>query len=465
MIDRRRLFPAVGAAGLAAALPLAARAETPALAPDAVAALDALRAGRDSAGGVLVAVRGGRTAGVYAWGKASLPFDVPVTARTLFHLGSNGKFMTSVAVAQLAEAGALGFDDPIGRHMADLPPAIGAVSISHLLHQTSGLVDYGNLLEDWDRPQTREIVLAALRDQPVLFQPGESWSYSNTNYLLLGWLIETLSGQSYAEYVQARLFTPAGTPTARADAAQQIVPGRAEPYEFQDGAFRHAVRMEDAVSRAADGGLLFSALDAAPWRSALDRNRLVSPATKRRLLMPAKLNSGRLAPYGCGVFLERARGQVVLRHGGGVPGFISDWVTWAEADLSVLAMTNSAARSGPSLTEMIFAMAESIQPGVTWRDQPPIGDGSDRRGRILRGLLERPAGAPAPDGLLAPELMLRPADRLRRMSAPFTLALLERWPAGERPEQGELERYRTVSEGRVRELVVGWTEDDRLYWL
>lgn len=463
MIDRRHLFAAT--AGLGLGLTSRALAQTPPPGPDAVAALDAARAGKDSAGGVLVAVRGGRAIAVYPWGRASLPFDVPVTDRTLFHLGSNAKFMTSVAVAQLVEAGALGFDDPIGRRLPDLPPSMAGVSVSQLLHHTSGLMDYPGVLPDWDRPQTREIVLAAMKDQPVLFQPGESWSYSNTNYLLLGWLIETLSGQSYADYIQARVFAPAGAPTARADASQQVIPHRAEPYEFQDGAFRHAVRMEDGVSRAADGGLLFSALDAAPWRAALDRDRLVSAATMRRLLAPAAQNTGRLAPYGCGVFLEQTRGAAVRRHTGGVPGFISNWITWPEADLSILALTNSMAPTGPALTDMILTLAEALQPGVSWRGLTPVGDGSDRRSRALRSLLERAAGAPAPDGVLAPELALRPAAALRRVSGLTGLAPLEAWPVGESPDQGEMVRYRVSTPGGDRDLVVGWTPDDRLYWM
>jgi D-alanyl-D-alanine carboxypeptidase len=464
MIDRRHLF-AVAATTAGLGLTSRALAQTPPPGPDAAAALDALRAGKDSAGGVLVAVRGGRAVAVYPWGRASLSFDVPVTDRTLFHLGSNAKFMTSVAVAQLVEAGALGFDDPVGEHLPELPPAMAGVSVSHLLHHTSGLIDYPEVLPDWDRPQSREIVLAAMEDQPVLFRPGESWSYSNTNYLLLGWLIETLSGQTYADYIQQRVFTAAGAPTARADAAQQVVPWRAEPYEVHEGAFRHAVRMEDGVSRAADGGLLFSALDAAPWRTALDRDRLVSGVTMRRLLAPAPLNTGRLAPYGCGVFLEQTRGAAVRRHTGGVPGFISNWITWPGADLSILGLTNSMAPNGPSLTDMIMTLAETLQPGVSWRDLEPLGDGSDPRGRALRSLLERPEGAPAPDGLLAPELALRHADGLRRAPGLTALEPLERWTVANGPEQGEMERYRLSGPFGVRDLTVGWTPDDRLYWL
>lgn len=465
MIHRRHLFAATAAASAGLGLTSRAPAQTPPPASDAVAALDALRAGKDSAGGVLAAVRGGRAVAVYTWGMASLPFDVPVTDRTLFHLGSNAKFMTSVAVAQLAEAGALGFDDLIGTHVADLPPAMAGVSISQLLHHTSGLRDYVEILPDWDRPQTREIVIAAMKDQPVLFQPGESWSYSNTNYLLLGWLIETVSGRSYAEYIQARVFTPAGLPSARADAAQQVVRHRAEPYKFEDGAPRHAVRMEDAVSRAPDGGLLFSALDAAPWRTALDGDRLVSAASMRRLLAPAPLTTGRLAPYGCGVFLEQTRGAPVRRHTGVVPGFISNWIAWPEADLSILALTNSHSQNGPDLTEMVVTLAESLQPGVSWTGLPPTGDGADRRTQALRSLLQRPEGDSAPDGLLAPELAVRPASSIARVPDLTELVPLEQWVVGEGPGHGVMVRYRITLPAHTHYPVVGWTPDDRIYWL
>lgn len=440
-------------------------AEVPAAGPGAVAALDALRAGKESAGGLLVAVRGGRAVAVYPWGQASLPFGVPVSERTLFHLGSNGKFMTTVAVAQLVEAGAVAFDDPIGEHVANLPPAMAGIALSHLLHHTSGIPDYTEFFPDWDRPQTREIVLGAMQDKPLQFQPGEGWSYSNSNYLLLGWLIESVTGQKYADYVQRRLFEPGNLPTARADAAQQIVPLRAEPYEFEDGTPRHAVRMEDGVSRAPDGGLLFSALDAAPWRVALDGHRLVSAATMQRLLAPGRLSTGRAAPYGCGVFLEQTRGAPVRRHTGGVPGFISNWITWPASDLSILAMTNSASRNGPPLTDMVLTLAEAIQPGVSWAGLDPMGDGSDRRSRLLRALIERAEGAPAPDGLLAPEMAWRPDASLARVSGLTSLAPLEQWPAGDDPGQGELVRYRVTLASGVRYLVVGWTADDHIYWM
>jgi len=460
MIDRRGLFGAGFGAGTLA-FASRAMAETPPP-PATMRALDALRQGKSTVGGVLVAARGGRTAAIYAWGEASVPFQVPVTERTLFHLGSNAKEMTAIAVLQLVEAGKAALEDPIGRHVRGLPDAIARATVAQLLHQTSGVVEYGDLLPDWDRPQTRDVVLGVLKDKPPVFEPGARWAYSNTNYLLLGWLLEDVTGLSYAELVRQRLFEPAGLPTARADAAQRIVPNRAEPYEVTAEGVRHAVRMEDGVSRAADGGLLFSALDVAPWRAALDRNRLVSAATMARANSPGMLNSGRLAPYGHGVFLQRTRGQRLFSHSGGVPGFISNRMTWPDADLSILCMVNSASRTGVSLDSMVLTLAEGLQPGITWQGLEPRP--ADARTRALTALLTRPEGEEAPAGLLAEEFAGSSPAALRRVRPGTTLAPLESWLVGDSPRQGEMTRYRVTRDDGVRDLVVGWTPDDRIYW-
>ena len=464
MIDRRSVFGLMGAGAVGLSGAGAARASPPPR--DVVAALDELRAGTSTVGGAIVAVRDGRPISTYMWGKASLPFDVPVTDRTLFHIGSNAKLMTAVAVLQLATAAGISLDDPIGAHLPGLPAIMAAAPISSLLHHTSGLPDYSEVFPDWDRPQTREIVSAAFQDKALAFPTGAAWSYSNTNYLILGWLIEHLSGQSYGDYVRTRLFEPAGMPTARVDAAQQVVQNRAEPYEIgEDGAIRHAVRMEDGVSRAADGGLLLSVQDAGPWRAALDRNRLISAEDMARVLTPAPLSSGRLAAYGFAVFLDQTRGAPLLRHSGGVPGFGSYWMTWPEADLSILAMMNSMGGKGAPMERMALTLAESIEPGVTWLEQEPMGDGSDARTQALRGLLQRPEGAPPASGLLASEQAHRDGVQLPRAPTLQDIRPLERWFIGDGPKQGEMVRYRVWLPTRTAELLVGWTDEDQIYWI
>ena len=114
---------------------------------------------------------------------------------------------------------------------------------------------------------------------------------------------------------------PAALPSARVDSAGDVIPDRAEPYEYADGRFVHAVQLERSVSAAADGGVLFSARDIAPWSAALAGERLVSRTLMAQATTGALLTTGRQVPYGFGWFVERTAGHPMQRHAGRVPGF------------------------------------------------------------------------------------------------------------------------------------------------
>lgn len=433
--------------------------QTPTVPPAARAALDAIIANTTSAGGFVAAARGGRMIAFYDWGFASLPFQQPVTPQTLFHIASCGKQFTALAVQQLAEAGKIKLDDRLGAHVKNLPASWAAVSLTHLLHQTSGLPDYLEVLDEWDRPQSRTKVVEGMKDKPVLFQPGESWSYSNTNYLVLGWLIEDVSEISYAEYLNRFLFKPAGLPRARPDAGETPILGRAEPYEFEDGAFRHAPRMESSVSQAADGGVLFSASDLAPWRVAIDRGQLISAAGKSAAESPGLLTTGRFAPYGFGHFLDRMHGKEVLHHSGGAPGFVSFWISFPDSGLSVLAAMNTWAKTLPPLRIMALTLAEALAPATTYLSLAPSSGGDSRTAR-LRAYLQRGERAPDP-GLFAPELAAHAGVNLPRLDSIEGMAPVESYAA----PGGEMVRYRVLRRPYASHLLAGWTTDNRLFWL
>ncbi|WP_297800342.1 serine hydrolase domain-containing protein [uncultured Brevundimonas sp.] len=467
MINRRLMLASGLMAGAVAASPLRALARQSTLSLDLKHALDQAVDGKLTVGGALIAVQQGRLIGEYYWGKASLPFDRPVGPNTLFHLGSNGKLVTAVAVMQLLRAGGISLDATIGSLMPDLPPAIGGMRLDRLMSHTSGLPDYGEFFEDWDRPQPKANIIKAVADAPMMFEQGASFSYSNTNYLVLGWLIEHLSGMSYADYVAKRLFEPTGMPTARADASQHVIPNRAEPYEFSpDGEAVHAVRMEDAVSRAADGGILMSAMDVAAWRHALASNRLLAAEDWQRINSPTRLNSGRLIPYGFGTFVDQDKGRPVLHHNGGVPGFMSMWRTWPNSGLSILMMTNSMARfdQSPPFNDMIELMAEACEPGVV-QPRPRLGDGTDERTQALLKLISRNREDPPPEGLLAVERTVAPELVPGPLPAIEGLYPMESWMMGNSAEEGEMVRYGLTMRGRPREILVGWTPQNQIYWM
>lgn len=465
MISRRFVLGVGVVAGVAAPR-MAFATQGQALSADLVSALAQEVQGKLTVGGAIVAVRNGQTLGQYFWGNASLPFEQPVDSRTLFHMGSNGKLVTAVAAMQLLRASGHSVETPVGDLLPNLPPIIAQIPIDRLMSHTSGLPDYSQTLTDWDRPQPRDAVEKAIADAPRAFNVGEAWSYCNSNYVVLAWLIEHLSGQPYADYLASRVFGPAGTPTARADSAAVPIRRRAEPYEISaDGVITHAVRMEDGVSRAGDGGILMSAGDVAPWRQALTSNRLLPAEDMARINAVTRLKTGRRVPYGFGTFSEVRNGRQILHHSGGVPGFMSFWRTWPDTGLSIWAVSNSIGPSSrrPNLTKMIYTMAEGLEPG---RIQPAtnLGDGTDERSQTLLRVMTRGEGVPVGEGILAPEQTALGRASIPRASKDATIQPLESWLVGDGPAEGEIVRYRVTDAGRQWELAIGWTPDNRIYW-
>lgn len=460
MIDRRRLLSGSLAAAGPVALSGKVLAQERSVSAATGAALDSIVAKAKTAGGFVAGARNGELQTFYSWGRASLPFDVHFTPQTLFHVGSTGKQFTGVAVQQLVQAGRVRLSDPLGRHVRGLPPPVGAVEVRHLLHQTSGLPDYLDENFEWDRPLSWEAVLNAVSIKPALFRPGEAWAYSNTNYLLLGRLISEVTGRSYGDYLREYVFKAAGLPSARIDAAGAAITGRADPYHVEDDGFRHAERMDDSVSSLPDGPALFSASDLPPWQTAMEATKLLSRSSIVTMRSAAELSTGRSAPYGFGLYLDRTRGQPFQWHSGYVPGFPSYWMSFPRFSLSVLACTNSDGPDAVNLPAMALEVAESLAPGSTFASLP-AGNPNDLRAKRLRAFLFRGDTRPS-DGLLAPELTaLNPASLNSASGAVDRMTPVEAY----RVPGGEMVRYRIEAPGLVRHRLAGWTPDGKLFWI
>jgi D-alanyl-D-alanine carboxypeptidase len=404
--------------------------------------------------------RGDQLLAFQPWGEASKSFRIPVTDRTLFHIGSVGKQITAAAILRLEQDGRITADRPIGSYVKGLPASWADIPVRHLLSHTSGLPDYLSVLTDWDRPQPRAAVLSAVGSLPLNFAPGEAFDYSNTGYLLLGWLINDVSGRSYPDYMR-ELLADAGTPSARLDAAGDIIENRAEPYTVEKGRLVHAARMESGVSAAADGGVLMSARDVAPWSQALHGGRLVPASTLRRALSPTRLLTGRYAPYNYGFHLAQTRGQRLHNHSGSGIGFMSHWAGLPDRSLAALVVTNYEGPNGLLLHEVAHAALEAVAPGSTYLSLPE--QRADPKSRALKALLERSDKNPDP-AILAPELA-RLGQRTRgvpRMREPIeTLLPIETYEAN----GGEMVRYRVMQGGRAKHPLVGWTKEDQIFWM
>ena len=183
-------------------------------------------------GAVLVA-RGGDVILSKGYGFANLEWDIPNSPTTKFRLGSITKQFTAASILLLEERGKLTLDDPIKKHMPDAPAAWDKITIYNLLTHTSGIPNFTNLpeyrsLKLEDTPVAKTV--ATVRDKPLEFAPGEKMSYSNSGYLVLGYVIERISGGSYAKFVTDNIFTPLGMKDSGYDSNTAIIPRRAAGY-------------------------------------------------------------------------------------------------------------------------------------------------------------------------------------------------------------------------------------------
>ncbi len=299
------------------------------------------------AAGLSISVaREGRVILNKGYGKADLEHDVPSTDVSIFRIASVTKQFTAAAIMRLAEQDTLSLDDDITKYV-DYPTHSKTVTIRHLLTHTSGIKNYTDVpgfFETTTRDLSPEKVLDPVRNLPFDFEPGTKWAYSNTNYHLLGMIIERVSGVPYAKYLQDEFFRPLKLTHTRYDTASDVIPGRARGYGVIDGKPVNAQYLSMTIPYAA-GGLLSSAGDLVRWQLALISGKVVSPESYKQMTTPAKLADGSSAQYGFGLFMSEVDGHPNFMHEGGIPGFNSILVYFTNEKLSIAVLSNSPAAS------------------------------------------------------------------------------------------------------------------------
>src|SRR5690242_2552197 len=194
--------------------------------------LNALVKANQFSGAVLIA-RDGRVLVSKGYGMANLETETPNTPQTIFRLGSITKQFTATAIMMLQEQGKLSVQDSICKYVTDCPAAWQPITLHHLLSHTGGVPNFTSFpdyLKTMALPTTVEALIARFKDKPLDFQPGEKWSYSNSGYVLLGHVIEKVSGQSYEAFLQERIFAPLGMKNTGYDHNADVLPHRAAGY-------------------------------------------------------------------------------------------------------------------------------------------------------------------------------------------------------------------------------------------
>jgi CubicO group peptidase (beta-lactamase class C family) len=273
-----------------------------------------------SPGASVVIVREGRVIHAKSYGMANLEYEIPITARTRFHIGSVSKQFTAFAVLLLAEQERLSTDDPIKKYLTDLPDCMNGIRIRHLIHHTSGVREIETLqqmagISSADQ-QSGDYIYELIKNQKGLnFQPGEEVSYANTGYFLLARIIEKVTGESFPAWMQKTIFTPLGmSDTIVVDDCTAIIKNRAYPYWDNDGKMIKGIL---SYSYAGPTGVNTTCTDIAKWLANFSNPRIGSPKTITRLLTETDtLNSGAPNDYGFGLGITTRHGLRVVLHSG-----------------------------------------------------------------------------------------------------------------------------------------------------
>lgn len=295
----------------------------------------------------LAVVRDGKLILAKGYGMANLELSVPAAEKTVYHLASITKTFTAIATMMLVEEGKISLEDPISKHLSDLPEAWRPVTVRHLLNHTSGISSLAHhkkipcpVGKD-ERDYTRADALKEVACLPLDFAPGERWSYGDTGYHLLGMLIEKVSAMDYEQVLRTRIFTPLGMRDTRLNSYTELILNRADGYSPHEGRFRNA-RLSP-LFEFANAGLVSTVLDMAKLDAALYGEKLLKRATLEQMWTNANLNNGEIVQsYGLGFGLTPFRGRRRVGHsGGGGFGFSTTITRLIDDKVTVIVLTNA----------------------------------------------------------------------------------------------------------------------------
>jgi len=329
--------------------------------PGAIAEVDAIFGDfdtRESPGCSLGVIRNGDFIYRRGYGMANLEYDIPLSSRSVFRIGSTSKQFTAMAITLLAESGQISLDDPLSKYFPEFPAWAKQISIQQLVHHSSGIRDYldlaylagktedsGYFSDDW------AIALLA-RQRESNFPPGSEFLYSNSGYLLLAHIVKRTTGLSLREFSEKKIFMPLGmNNTHFHDDHTHIVKQRASGYAPDNEAFSISMTTLDIVG---DGSIYTTINDLLLWDRNFYQNRLGKggPALIEQLTTAGTLSGGDKMTagaghsfasgqhYASGLLLENYRGLPMISPGGAFVGYRAEIIRFPEQRFSVAVLCN-----------------------------------------------------------------------------------------------------------------------------
>ncbi len=299
------------------------------------------------------------------YGYANLEHNILNTPDTKFRIGSISKQFTAAAILKLQEYGLLNVIDTLSTHLPNYPHG-DQITIHHLLTHTSGIPSFTSF-EDFQilkkQPTTLTETVNRFKNLPLEFTPGSQFNYSNSGYMLLAYLMEHISGKSYAEFLKNEFFDPLNLANTGEEIPRQLINQRAYGYSFQDG-YIHADYINMSVPTG--GGSLYSTTrDLLSWYKNLQANRVINLELTKKMLNPQFImNEATSDGYGYGLFTGEFEGSAMVGHDGGIEGFVSSAWYFPNENTYIIALSNvdtvSMQQINFDLTQLIFGKEVSL---------------------------------------------------------------------------------------------------------
>ncbi len=325
-------------------------------------------------GAAVIVVKNGKTLLRKGYGLADVELGVKVEPDMVFRLGSITKQFTATAILLLAEQGKLSLSDDMTKFFPDYPAKGRVVTVEHLLTHTSGIKSYTGIpawRAMWRKDMTVGELIDLFKNEPPDFAPGERWAYNNSGYVLLGAIIEKVSGQTYEQFLRKNIFEPLGMTHTFYGSATRVIPRRVPGYSKTKDGLQNAEYLSMTQPYAA-GSLLSTVDDMALWDASLYTAKVLKPASFERAWTPYVLKDGTPTGYGFGWSKWQYEGRTVIEHGGGIHGFSTAGIRIPEDRVYVSVLTNRDYGSPDDVAFKLAALAagKPLRPSVAAQLKP-----------------------------------------------------------------------------------------------
>ena len=305
-------------------------------------------------GGVFLIAKNGKPVYKKAFGMANMELEAPLKTEHVFEIGSMTKQFTAVSILMLLEQGKLDLNDEITKYIPDYPTQGKTITIHHLLNHTSGIKSYTSvkgLMGIAKTDLTPIELIDFFKNEPMDFSPGEKFKYNNSGYIILGYIIESVSEMSYGDFVEENIFKKLNMSSSYYASHRKVFKNRVSGYHQRDG-FTNAMHISYTLPYAA-GSLLSNVDDMLLWQNALRDNTLVSKTILDKAFTNYTLNNNEATNYGYGWHIKEINETKSYQHGGSIFGFKSMGVYLPDEDIYVIGLNNCDCNSPTKITKEI----------------------------------------------------------------------------------------------------------------